>query len=161
MNSLRRVDKLCHSISTTQANIFERSVEKGFSSFIFIKSFMLSDYAKNFDILNLESDGLTELEIICSLKKNIQTRNGIILSYPVMRFLGYFYRSASYLYNLSSKYLFKVMPPKKIVSSYETLHALPIEEAIKEMIELLNIKPETKEEKYIRLLKASRTREKK
>ena len=155
MNSLRKMDKLGHSLSTLQANIFEKSVEKGIPSFFFIKSFMVSDLARDLDELSLESAGLTEVEIFEVVKSNIKINRGKIVSYPVMRFLGYFYRSASYLYKLSSKFLYKNIAPKMLIESYDSLHALPIEEAIKDVFDILEINIESNEEIFIKLYKTN------
>lgn len=155
MNSLRKMDKLGHSLSTLQANIFEKSVEKGLPSFFFIKSFMVSDLARDLDELNLESAGLTEIEIFDVVKSNIKIKRGKLVSYPIMRFLGYFYRSASYLYKLSSKFLYKNIPPKILIESYDSLHALPIEEAIKDVFDILKINIESNEEIFIKLYKTN------
>ena len=145
------MDNLCHSLSLMQANIFEKSVEKGVPSYFFIKSFLLSPLAREIDELNLGYAGLTEIEIFSSVEKSVKSRRGKLLPYPVMRFLGYFYRSASYLYDLSSKYLYENVPIKVLVSNFDTLHSLPIEEAIKDIFEILNIAPLTKEELFIKL----------
>ena len=155
MNSLRKMDKLCHSLSTFQANIFEKSVEKGIASFFFIKSFMVSPLARELDDLNLESAGLTEIEIFEVVKSNIKIKRGKLIGYPIMRFLGYFYRSASYLYKLTSKFLYEKIPPKMLIESYDSLHALPIEEAIKDVFDILEINIESNEEIFIKLYKTN------
>ena len=149
MNSLRKMDKLCHDLSLMQAKIFEKSIEKGIPSYFFIKSFLLSDQARDLDLLNLETPGLTEAEIINDIKQNIKTRRGLLLSYPIMHFLGYFYRSASYLYQVSSRFLFENIPVKSLIRSYDYLHSLPIEEAIKDVFEIHKIQIKTKEELFI------------
>ena len=154
MNSLRKMDKLSHSLSTLQANIFEKSVEKGIPSLFFIKSFMVSPLARELDDLNLESAGLTEIEIFEAVKSNIKIKRGKLIGYPIMRFLGYFYRSVSYLYNLSSKFLYENISPKMLIESYDSLHALSIEEAIKEVFDILKIDIESKEDLFIRLYKS-------
>lgn len=154
MNSLRKMDKLCHSLSLLQANIFENSVEKCIPSFYFIKSFMLSSFARDFDELNSESAGLTEIEILNSIKANIKTKRGELISYSIMRFIGYFYRSASYLYDLKSKFLFERISPKMLIRSYDSLHSLPVEEAIKDVFDILKINIESKEDMFIRIYKS-------
>ena len=151
MKSLRKMDKLCHSLSVSQANIFERSVEKGIPSFYFIKSFMVSSFARDLDELNLETAGLTASEIFNEIKENIKTNKGVRISYPIMRFIGYFYRSASYLYKLSSNFLYGKIPPKVLIRSYDSLQSLPIEEAIKDVFDIVNINIESKEDLFIRL----------
>jgi hypothetical protein len=136
-----------------QANLFERSVEKGIPSYFFIKSFLLSDDARHIDELNLEVSGLSEIEIFSLISANIKSKRGNLLPYPIMRFLGYFYRSAAYLYDVTSKFLYENVPVKVVVSSYDYLHSLPIEEAIKDVFEILHINLLSKEELFIKLYK--------
>lgn len=153
MNYLRGFDKLCHTLSLSQARIFERSVEDGIPSYTFIKSFMLSSSAKSLDELNLESAGLSELEIYNEIKDKIKTRRGNTLSYPVIHFIGYFYRSAVYMSGLSSKYIFNTISVKYLENNYLTLHSLSIVEAIKEAFDALKIEQEDKTKKFIELYK--------
>ena len=153
MNFLRKMDELCHSLSISQARMFERSVEDGIPSHFFIKSFMLSNEVRQLDKLNLESVGITETEIYFSIKDKIKTTRGEVLPYPIMHFLGYFYRSAAYLSNLSSSYLLKNIPPRFLINNYKTLHSLSIEEAIKESFIVNKIEIKTNEERFIEIYK--------
>lgn len=153
MNFSRKMDELCHSLSLSQARIFDRSVEEGIPSFFFIKSFMLSEEARALDELNLESSGITETEIFDTIKNNVLTKRGDILPYSVIHFIGYFYRSAAYMLNSSSRSLYQDILPKFLVDNYPTLHSLPIEEAIKEALEANNVKQKSKEEIFFEVYK--------
>ena len=158
MKSLRKMDELCHSLSIMQGRLFERSVEHLIPSFFFIKSFMLSEEALAIDDLDLEKAGITEVEIFNSINTKIDTKRGILLPYPIIRYIGYFYRSASYLYNLKSKYLFEHIPVKSIISSYDALHSLPIEDAINDMFSIHKVDIKTKEEQFNEELKKQSNR---
>lgn len=153
MNFSRKMDELCHSLALSQARIFERSIEDGIPSYFFIRSYMTSNEVRFVDELDLERSGLNELEIYESIKNRIKTRNGELLPYPVMHFIGYFYRSAAYLTKLNSKYLFENISPKYLLTNYETLHSLPIEEAIKEAIEIFKLETKSKEELFVEIYK--------
>ncbi len=153
MNYLREFDKLCHTLSLSQARIFERSVEDGIPSYTFIKSFMLSSSAKSLDELNLESTGLSEIEIYEDIKDRIKTRRGKLLPYPIIRFIGYFYRSAAYMSGLSSKYIFNTISVKYLENNYLTLHSLSIVGAVNEVFDALKIEQEDKTKKFIELYK--------
>ena len=142
------MDELCHSLAIMQGRLFERSVEFSVPSYFFIKSFMLSEEARAIDELNLEKAGITEVEIFNSVKQKIDTKRGNFLPYPIMRFIGYFYRVASYLYDISSKYLYEHIPVKSLISSYDALHSLSIEEAIKDVFSIFKIDVKTKEEQF-------------
>jgi len=153
MNYLRKMDELCHSLSLMQARIFERSVENGIPSYFFIKSFMLSSDASDLDNLYLEKAGITEQEIYANIASKITINRGIILPYNIIHFIGYFYRSAAYLLNVSSKFLLNNISPKFLVNNYPTLHSLKIEDAIKESVDANGIKLKSLEELFIEAYK--------
>ena len=153
MNFLRKMDKLCHSLSVSQGRMFEKSILEGIPSYSFIKSFMCSNEAYELDLLNLESAGITEVEIYQSVKSKIKTRRGEILSFPLMHFIGYFYRSASYMLGIKSRTLFQEIPVKFLVENYLTLHSLSIEEAIKEAVEANKCVSKSNEEKFLEIYK--------
>lgn len=154
MNFLRKMDDLGHSLASSQARMFERSVEDGIPSYFFIKSFMASYECSMLDELNLESAGINEVEIYDVVSKKVKIRRGEILSYPIMHFIGYFYRSASYLLDVSSKYLLENISPKILMSNYLTIHSLPIEEAVKEIFSICNIEIKSKEDIFFDIYKS-------
>ncbi len=151
MNYLRKMDEIGHSLATSQARIFERSVEDDLPSFFFIKSFLLSYEARQLDELNLDYAGITEVEIYEVIKNRIKSKRGQLLPFPIMHFLGYFYRSAAYLHGVSSSTLYEKVPPKFLVDNYQTLHSLPIEEAIKEAFEVNKLETKTKLERFFEI----------
>ena len=69
MSFLRKFDKVISNLAHSQAMIFERSVEDGVSSKMFIKCFMLSNEARKLDELSLEMAGLSEIEIFESIRR--------------------------------------------------------------------------------------------
>lgn len=139
MSFLRKFDKVISNLAHSQAMIFERSVEDGVSSKMFIKCFMLSNEARKLDELSLEMAGLSEIEIFESIKKKIKTKRGHLLSYPMMHFIGYFYRSAVYLSGYSSKHIYEKIPVDFLIKNYKVLHSFAIEEAVRESFEILKI----------------------
>lgn len=144
MKYLRNVDHLSYSLASSQARIFERSVALGIPSKTFVRSFLLSNEAKRIDDLNLDIAGLTEGEILDTISKRIKTRRGEIYPFAVMHFMGYFYRMASYLTGHHSKDLYRQIKPEFLFKNYQTLHALSIEEAIKETFEMMHIEEKDK-----------------
>ena len=146
MNFSRKMDKFAHNICLSQARMFEKSVDDGLPSYFFIKSFMKSPQARAYDELNLDYANITEVEIYDSIKNRIKIKRGTILPYPIMRFIGYFYRAASYLLDVKSTFLFDNISPKYLSDNYLTLHSLSIEEAIKEVFASKDIHLKTKEE---------------
>lgn len=151
MKFLRSLDELGHSLAITQGRIFEKSVENGIPSYFFIKSFMNSMEAKDLDDLNLTIVELTENEIFDAIANKVNIKRGNLLSYSLMRFIGYFYRMFSYLTNMKSKEIIRLVPINYLVNNFEVLHSYPIDEAVKEVINNKKIKLLTKEELFKRL----------
>ena len=144
MKFLRSVDNLSYSLASSQARIFEKSVDFGIPSKLFIRSYMLSKEAKLIDDLNLGVAGLSEIEIYDEISKRIKTKRGKTYPFPVMHYIGYFYRMAAYLTGHSSKLLYENIKPDLLCKNYQTLHSLAIEDAIKEVFEISNIEIEDK-----------------
>ena len=148
MKFLRSVDNLGHSLALLQARIFESSVSNGLPSQFFIKSFMLSYEAECIDNLMLNISGLTEIEIFDSIKNNIKSKRGELFPYPVIHWIGYFYRMMAYLTGWSSKFIYKKITPSFLLKNYKTLHSLSIESQIEEIINLKKLKPIDNFEKF-------------
>lgn len=140
MNYSMKLDELGIKLSHSQALIFEQSVEDGIPSMYFIKCFLLSEEAHHLDNLELARPGMSQLEIYASVKSHVHTRKGQLLSYLVMHFIGYFYRAAAYLTKYRSKELYEMIPVDLLVRNYQFLHSLAIEEAVREVFEILDIR---------------------
>lgn len=148
MNFSKNLDNLGSKLAHSQAMIFEKSVEDGIPSKYFIKCFLLSPEAYFMDELNLDRPGITEAEIYQSVKSRIHTKKGQLLPFLVMHFIGYFYRAAAYLTNYTSKQLYQMIPVDLLIRNYVVLHSFAIEEAIREVFEMLDIKEQTPYEKF-------------
>ena len=144
MKFSRDVDHLSHALASSQARIFERSVALGIPSKTFVRSFLLSKEEKQIDDLNLDVAGLSEGEVLDAISKRIKNRRGEMYPFSVMHFMGYFYRMASYLTGYRSKELYRRIKPELIFKNYQTLHALPIEAAIKEIFEIVQFEEKDK-----------------
>ena len=139
MKFLKKFDELSARLAHSQAMIFERSVEEGLPSKMFIRCYMLSEEIKNIDELLLDVAGLSEVELFYTIKRKLKSSRGKLLSYPVMHFIGYFYRAASYLSGYSSKQLYFKVPVEFLLRNYLVLHTYPIEEAVRETFTILKI----------------------
>ena len=84
-------------------------------------------------------DRLSEVEIYNSIRVKIKSKRGQLLSYPVMHFIGYFYRVAVYLSGYSSKQIYERIPVNFLERNYLVLHSFAIEEAVREVFEILKI----------------------
>ena len=65
--------------------------------------------------------------------------------------IGYFYRSAAYMLDMSSKELLKLISPKYLRRVYYPYHTFDIQVAIEEVFDDLNIKIHSLEEEFRRL----------
>jgi len=60
-----------------------------------------------------------------------------------MYWVGYMYRTISFLYNLSSKQVYRLFPAKEIVNCYQIYNSVDIMQAAKRMMDNIGyIKPE-------------------
>ena len=120
-----------------QAKIFELSVEStNYSSPIFIRRFMVSNFAKSFDNKsylnqsnNLE-DAFEELDDEYGISNYGKTK----YSKDEMFWIGYIYRAISITFNYSSKYVYKLFPANIIINYYPIYHTFDIVEAAERMI---------------------------
>ena len=115
---------------------------------------MLSGEASSIDNLNLNISGLSESEILDKVKDKIKNRNGELYPYSIMHYIGYFYRIAAYISGYTSKMLYQNIKPELLKRNYQALHALPIEEAIKEVFDIANIKEEDKYSLFKKIYKS-------
>ena len=125
-------------ICQLQAKIFELSLEEtNYSSPIFIRRFMLSDFATVFDnknYLNLSNNLEDTFEY---LDEEYGTTNyGNIKYLPdVMYWIGYIYRTICIRFNYSSKEVYKYFPSREIVNYYPSYHTYDIVDAAERMVE--------------------------
>ena len=127
MNYLRNADDLMNKYAHNQACIFEQASRDNLPSYSFIKMYMCSKKVTDLDKIELVSDD----EIYLPIKNKIK-KHGSVLSSNMMHWIGYIYRSLSYLYDVSSRTLFYEVPPKYLVSIYPLYHSLdPVKAASK------------------------------
>ena len=148
MEFIRSVDHLAYYLASMQARNFEQSVRLGIPSKTFVRCFLLSNEARQIDELNLDIAGLSEGEILDAISMRIQTRKGEIYSPNEMHFIGYFYRMAAYLTGCHSRELYRSIKPEILYKNYLTLHALTIEDAIKEIFEITHFEVKDKYELF-------------
>lgn len=151
--------KLCQ----LHGKIFEESINKAeCSSLIFIRRFMLSELAKQFDdysflVISFDIDDcFNELENEFGESAYGKTK----YSKDEMFWIGYIYRALSIIYKLSSKKVFKLFNGKEIIKYYNIYHTFDIEQAAEKMMENINYKALDLEHDAYKLLKKLIIREK-
>lgn len=140
--------KLCD----VQGRLFELSIDRGYDSEQFIKSFMLSDLAKNLDseFNSMQWMGeeylLEELEYECngSLVKNNRT-----ISKDEIYWIGYVYRFWHYYKNENSKKIYKQANYERIKINYLMFHTMSVEMAVDNLIEIYNQRHNKKSSKSL------------
>ena len=119
MSSTRNADDLMAKMAHNQAHLFQQASSDDLPSYSFIKMFLCSRQTEELDKLILVSDD----EIYVPIKARIKKR-GVVLPENTMHWIGYMYRCLSYLYDVSSRSLLRLVPPKYLVSVYPSYHAL-------------------------------------
>ena len=142
MKFLRQKDDVCYRMASMQASVFERSAEKNIPSYYFIQDYMNSDDAKSLDDLSFLYGGSSELEIYLNIIAKVKKKeNGTVYPPEVMHWIGFFYRYATYLTGISSKKLFKTIPPADLNKVYPLYHSLEISKAVSTVFDDINYQP--------------------
>lgn len=156
MKFLRKKDEIGYMLASTQARIFERSVEEGVPSYFFIQQFVNSFDAYQLDTLGYLLSGSSETEIFLHISTKTKKKKGTIYQKHVMHWMGFFYRYASYLTNLSSKELFKKISPKYLNAVYSLYHSVDILKAVKMVFEDVEFEKQTPTERFLSLYKSNK-----
>lgn len=139
---MRKIDKDGLTLCTLQGNLFVASLENVMtSSEVFIRRFMGSNVAKEFDSLAILDDSLTINGIFQRLEDEFGKSNYGKVKYEpeVLFWVGYLYRYFSYVYALSSKHVYKIIKPKELRELYFVYHTFDPGQAIERILEDKNI----------------------
>ncbi len=152
---MRKLDFNEYKTSQMLASLFEKSIDDAnFSSPMFIRRFMVSDFSKCFEdksilVVSTTIDNIIEdlnVKYMASTKNPMYTKNE-------MYWIGYIYSALSLLYDLSLKRVYKLFPPKEIVKYYNIYHTFDIEEAAERMMENIGYTKEDYTQKGKAILK--------
>ena len=142
MKFLRQKDDKCYRMASVQASVFEKSAERNIPSYFFIQDYMNSDDAESLDNLSFLYGGSSELEIYINICNSLKRKeSGNVYPPEVMHWIGFFYRYAAYLTGISSKKLFKLIPPSDLNKVYPLYHSLEISKAVATVFEDINYQP--------------------
>lgn len=143
---MRKLDKNEYTLCKRLGRIFEKSVKLShLSSPMFIKRFMNYDGTKTFFDKSYLITSCNEEDIIYELNEvySPSKKNRILYGEKEMYWIGFIYGALSFLYEISSKYLFKLFPSKEIIKYYPIYHTFDIETAAERMMENINyVKPD-------------------
>lgn len=152
---MRKLDFNEYKTSQMLAALFEKSIDdSNFSSPMFIRCFMTSDFTKHFENKSILSISTTVENIIedLNLKYKASTKNPMYTKNE-MYWIGYIYSALSLLYDLSLKSVYKLFPSKEIVKYYNIYHTFDIEEAAERMMGNIGYTKENYTQKGLSILK--------
>ena len=139
---MKQFDRDGKIICIYQAKLFEQSVTKlNTSSAIFVRRFMYSEVATEFDSLAF-LDGTESLNNIFERldeEYGPSTYGSVKYNKAIMYWCGYLYRYFCYCYEISTREAFKYLPFKYVASTYISYHTLSIPNAIERLLEVKGI----------------------
>ena len=139
---MKEMNKEGRRLCDIQADLFEKSVvELEMSSEVFVRRFMNSKIASEFDSNAFLDDTKTITDIFTELDNQYGKSNYGSIKYnkDIMYWSGYLYRYFCYTYEISSKQAYKYFPLKYIASSFMPYHSLDVPQAIERLLEAKHI----------------------
>lgn len=134
---MRKLDINEFKICQTLGRIFEKSITMShLSSPMFIRRFMTYEGTNGFFDKSYLTVSSNEEDIILDLNQIYEEpKNKTLYTPNQMYWIGYIYGAICFLYELSSKEVYKLFPAKEIVKYYNIYHTFGIEEAAERMME--------------------------
>lgn len=135
---MRKMDNYGLKLCKFQAELFQKSIEETeCGSKIFIRRFMLSDFARRMDRDGFLFDAIGVTDALCEIEIQFGPSN-----YGKDKFgkeeiywTGYIYRYWSYIAEKSSKQIYKVVKPEELRKLYFPYHSLDPEQVIERIKE--------------------------
>ena len=152
---MRKIDHDGLLLCKIQGTIFENSLQKtSTSSEIFVRRFMLSNIAKEFDSKAYLDSSITKDEVFELIDDEYGESSYGKNKYSgeVLYWIGYLYRYFSYTYELTSKQVYRYVKPKELNGLYLVYHSFDCAQAIERILEAKNISFDADEQNK-RLLK--------
>lgn len=121
-----------------QAEVFESSIdEMASSSEIFIRRFMKSEIAKRLDDVSILNTNLQASDILQLVNEEYGATNygSVKYTYNEMYWIGYIYRYFSFIYDLTSSQVYKIIKPKELRGSFLPYHTMDPSQAIARILE--------------------------
>ena len=139
---MKKIDHDGLLLCKIQGVIFENSLKKTkTSSEIFIRRFMFSDIAKEFDSKAYLNGSITKDEVFELIEDEYgeSSYGKNKYSEQVLYWIGYLYRYFSYTYELTSKQVYRYVKPRELNGLYLAYHTLDCAQAIERILEAKNI----------------------
>ena len=158
---MKKIDHDGLILCRIQGSIFENSLKKtNTGSVIFIRRFMFSDIAKEFDSKAYLDGTLTKDEVFELIENEYGKSSYGKNKYnsEALYWIGYLYRYFAYTYELSSKQVYRIIRPKELNGLYLAYHSFDCAQAIERILEAKNISFDINEQnkRLLRIIKESR-----
>ena len=143
---MKELDKDGRILCELQAQIFEKSAkEYTTSSAVFVRRYMNSDYAARMDRDGFADRPTDVQDAFSSLDEQYgASRYGsLVYTQDELYWIGYIYRCWAYIYELSSKAVYKICSVKDLHAVYCAYHSLDPLNAVQRLMEAQNIAPDT------------------
>lgn len=158
---MRKLNNAEYKSAQLQGELFEMSLDKAaFSSPMFIRRFMMSEYALGFIDKSYLVSSTSNEELITRLNEQYKssTRRPLY-SHNEMYWIGYIYAALCFLYSLNPKTAYKLFPARVIREYHNIYHTFDIEQAAERMMENAGVSTDINERAYL-VLKKLMVREK-
>ena len=135
---MRKIDKDGLLLCELQGKTFEISVEKYTTgSEVFMRRFMNSRIAKEFDDLSILDTNTYEKDILTLIDEEYGVSNYGKVRYTKneMFWIGYVYRYFSYTYKKTSRQVYKIIKPKEMRGLFLPYHTMDPSQAIERILE--------------------------
>lgn len=157
---MKTIDKDGLSLCTLQGNVFASSLDNAeCSSKIFMRRFLNSKVAREFDSSSILDGTMTIKDIFFELEEEFGKTSYGCEKYDkeVLFWIGYIYRYFAYTYNLTSKYVYKIVKPSELNELYYVYHTFDPKVVIERILEEKRISFDV-EDQNKRLLEMLKTR---
>lgn len=124
---MREIDRDGRMLCNIQGKIFENSVDRyGTSSQIFIRRYMLSELAERMDRPGFMDRPFNNDDAFLELDEEYGVSTYGSKKYPpeIMYWIGYIYRYWAYVYDVSSRRVYRTVKPSELYDVYLAYHTL-------------------------------------
>ncbi len=121
-----------------QATAFEKSIDRlESSSEIFIRRFMKSQIAKQFDNKSILDSNIQANDILEQIEEEYGVSNYGTVKYTrnEIYWIGYIYRYFAIMYELTSTQVYKIVKPKELRGLFLSYHTMDPAQAIERILE--------------------------
>ena len=153
---MKKIDSEGLLLCRMQAKLFEKSLERTkTSSLVFIRRFMNSTIAEEFDSKNvlIDTKGIETMIDDINIEFGDSNYGSTKLNSEVLYWIGYIYRYFSITYELTSKQVYKIVKPNELNEKYYTYHTFDPLFAIERLLEEKNISFDNSSDRFLSLLR--------